>query len=36
MDEHDKVFVIAIAVLLATMFLYLVGKGIITVCGGGA
>ena len=36
MDEHDKVFVMAIAVLLAVMFLYLAGRGILTVCGGGA
>lgn len=36
MDEHDKVFVMAIAVLLAVMFLYLAGRGILTACGSGA
>ena len=36
MDDQDKFFVAAIAVLLALLFFYIVGKGLLTVFGGGA
>ena len=36
MNDHDKFFVAAIAVLLALLFFYIVGKGMMTVFGGGA
>jgi len=36
MDNHDKFFVVAIAALLALLFFYIVGKGMMTVFGGGA
>lgn len=36
MDKHDKWFAAAVAGLLALIFFYIVGKGMIAIFGGGA
>lgn len=35
-DNNDRFFVVAVAILLALIFFYIVGKGMITIFGGGA